>query len=141
VEKQGRYPTKAEKKESMNRRVLDGVPVGILAYHGEEPVAWCSIAPRETYRALGGDETKPDVWSLLCFFVRRSHRGRNLSARLIGEAVGYAGRNGARYVEAYPVDPESPSYRFMGFTGMFEKAGFREVKRAGKRRRVMILAL
>jgi hypothetical protein len=40
-------------------------------------------------------------------------------------------------VEAYPVDADSPSYRFMGFVAPFEKAGFREVGRAGTRRHVM----
>jgi len=46
---------------------------------------------------------------------------------------------GARVVEAYPVAPDSPSYRFMGFVPAFEKAGFREVGRAGSRRHVMRL--
>lgn len=44
-------------------------------------------------------------------------------------------------VEAYPVDPESPSYRFMGFVEMFADAGFREVGMAGRRRHVMQLEL
>jgi hypothetical protein len=44
-------------------------------------------------------------------------------------------------VEAYPVDPDSPSYRFMGFADLFETAGFREVGRAGKRRHVVRLDL
>jgi hypothetical protein len=36
--------------------------------------------------------------------------------------------SGARYVEAYPVEPDSPSYRFMGFKTTFEKAGVIEKK-------------
>lgn len=35
------------------------------------------------------------------------------------------------------MEPDSPSYRFMGFVPVFEKAGFREVGRAGTRRHVM----
>ena len=40
-------------------------------------------------------------------------------------------------MEAYPVDEDSPSYRFMGFVPMFEEAGFREIGREGMRRHVM----
>jgi hypothetical protein len=40
-------------------------------------------------------------------------------------------------VEAYPVVPDSPSYRFMGFVETFKKAGFIETGRVGKRRHVM----
>nr|PZN92019.1 MAG: acetyltransferase [bacterium] len=44
-------------------------------------------------------------------------------------------------MEFHPVDPDSPSYRFMGFVRFFEAAGFREVGRAGSRRHVMRLDL
>jgi hypothetical protein len=44
---------------------------------------------------------------------------------------------GAKYLEAYPVKPDSPSYRFMGFIQTFEKAAFSFVKKAGTRRHVM----
>jgi hypothetical protein len=49
--------------------------------------------------------------------------------------------NGAKYIEAYPVAPDSPSYWFMGFVPTFEKAGFHFVKSAGTRRNVMIFAI
>ena len=48
---------------------------------------------------------------------------------------------GATVVEAYPVAPDSPSYRFMGFVPVFEAAGFREVGRAGIRGHVMRLGV
>lgn len=46
-------PGKAGKKASMKRRIDEGIPVGLLAYHDNEPIAWCSIAPREIYKPLG----------------------------------------------------------------------------------------
>jgi hypothetical protein len=49
--------------------------------------------------------------------------------------------SGARYVEAYPVEPDSPSYRFMGFKTTFEKAGFKFIKIKGKLRNVMLYEL
>ena len=48
---------------------------------------------------------------------------------------------GAKYIEAYPVEPDSPSYRFMGFIKTFEKAGFNFVKKVGTRRHVMTYKL
>ena len=86
-------------------------------------------------------ESDDAVWSVVCFFVSRSRRGEGLAHRLLEAAVAYAAARGARVVEAYPVAPDSPSYRFMGLTSWFEAAGFRRVGTAGSRRHVMRLAL
>ena len=125
----------------MNARIDRGVPVGLLAYGGDTPVAWVSIAPQETYRALGGPEPKPGetIWSLACFYVSRSYRGQGLSHELIAAAVDHARENGATHVEAYPVNAAAPSYRFIGFVPVFAAAGFTEIGRAGTRRHVMRL--
>ena len=131
----------------MKRIVDGGTPIGILAYDGTQPVAWCSIAPRETYlsRSLGREDypgvPEEKVWSLVCFFVPRRLRRLGIMKQLLNEAVKVAGKRGARVVEAYPVDPDSPSYRFMGFVSKFERAGFVETGRAGKRRHIMHLML
>ncbi len=133
------------RKKAMKRIVDSGTPIGILAYDGKKPIAWCSIAPRHTYLPLGGEEY-PDVpedkvWSLVCFFVPRKLRGQGIMKQLLSEAIKIARKRGARVIEAYPVDPDSPSYRFMGFVSKFERAGFVETGRAGKRRHVMHLVL
>ncbi|HET9949577.1 MAG TPA: GNAT family N-acetyltransferase [Longimicrobiales bacterium] len=134
-----------DRKAAMRERVLGGVPVGLLGYVDGEPVAWCSVAPRDTYRPLGGVSTSAAedaaTWSIVCFFVRREHRKRGMLRELLEAAVEHARRRGARVVEAYPVDPDSPSYRFMGFVSAFADAGFREVGMAGTRRHVMRLEL
>ena len=132
---------KAWKKNYMKTRVENGVPVGLLGYSGEVPVAWCSVAPRETYRNLGGTHTDGPTWSLACFFVKKEFRGMGFTRKLINEAKKYARENGARYLEAYPVSPESPSYRFMGFVQVFEELGFRYIKMAGTKRHVMMAGL
>ena len=103
------------RKNYIKERVWSGIPIGILALSGNNAVAWCSIAPRDTHRRLV-----------------------NI---LIEEAKQYARNNGAGIVEAYPVREDSPSYRFMGFIRSFEKAGFEYVKKAGSRRHVMIFKL
>jgi predicted GNAT family acetyltransferase len=129
------------KKQVMTGLIEAGTPVGILAYLENEPVGWCSVAPRETYRKLSPqqDDSEPGVWSIACFYVPRARRGQGLGRALLDEAVRHAFANGARVVEACPVDRTSPSYRFMGFREMFAAAGFRETGRAGSRRHVMRL--
>ena len=46
--------SKENKKSAIKTMVQDNVSIGILGYAGDEPVAWCSIAPRSSYRDLGG---------------------------------------------------------------------------------------
>jgi GNAT superfamily N-acetyltransferase len=127
------------RKAALKHRVDEGTPIGIVGYQGQEPVAWCSIAPRTTYQRLGGieDEAQENVWGLACFFVVRRLRGLGITKQLIDAAVTHAKQKGATIVEAYPVDRDSPSYRFMGFVESFKDAGFDEVGRAGTRRHVM----
>jgi hypothetical protein len=76
-----------DRKAAMRRNVCEGIPIGLLGYSDGEPVAWCSIAPRTTYRNLGGptstSESPEEVWSLVCFFIRREFRGKGLTNRVI----------------------------------------------------------
>lgn len=133
------------RKAAIHSRVRNGIPIGLLGYLAEEPVAWCSIAPRATYRPLGGPDDFGDaphaVWSLACFFIRRDLRKKGVGGELLEAAIAHARRKGGKVVEAYPVDPDSPSYRFMGFVSLFERAGFKAIGRAGTRRHVMRLSL
>lgn len=128
----------ATKRAELERTVLGDTPVGILAYVEGEPVAWCSVAPRETYRNMGGDEypAGTNVWAVVCFFARRTQRGQGITARLLDAACAEAAAAGADVIEGYPVDPDSPSYQFMGRLPTFLAAGFEETGRVGKRRHV-----
>jgi GNAT superfamily N-acetyltransferase len=133
-------PASAKKLE-MKRRISSGEPVGLLGYFESEPVAWCSIAPRDTYRAsmsdvIPGDE-KQKVWSIVCFFVSRPFRGQGMFQQLISAAQEHAAKNGATLLEGYPVDPDAPSYRFGGYVSAFEQAGYSRVGRKGARRHIV----
>jgi len=141
LKKKATKPTKKEKKASIELNIKKNSPIGIIAYSNNEPMAWCSIAPRDTYRNLGGDETINNVWSLVCFFIKRPFRNNGISKLLLAEAINYAANNGAEYIEAYPVEFNSPSYRFMGFIQTFKKANFKFIKKTGTRRNVMLLKL
>ena len=68
-------------------------------------------------------------------------RNQGLTSQLLDAAIQYAKESGARHLEAYPVASDSPTYRYMGVMPLFEKSGFKFVKKAGKRRNVMILKL
>jgi len=128
---------KTDKKKSIIKYINNKIPIGLLCYNNNEAIGWCSIAPRESYRELSGDNTLENVWSLVCFFIKKEFRQKRLTEDLIKEATKFAKENGAKYLEAYPVDPESPSYRFMGFKPTFEKLDFEFKHKAGQRRYVM----
>lgn len=131
------------RREAMAARVETGTPVGLLAYLDSDPVAWCSVGPRETFRPLGGIDHPPavTVWSVVCFYVQRQYRRQGISEVLLRAAIASARAHGANILEATPVDPDSPGYHFMGFRDLYLGAGFVEVGTAGTRRHVMELAL
>jgi len=133
------------------RRLVDaGEPVGLLGYHGAEPVGWCAVAPRQAYQRIQRSPTlKPDrpdgagVWSVPCFFIRRDHRGGGVTGALLSAAVRYASDQGATIVEGYPVDTtagRSPSATelYTDTVGLFTRAGFTVHKRPASGRRVVM---
>ncbi len=137
----GSIPGKAGKKAAMKARVDAGVPIGLLAYFEGKPIGWCSVAPRDTYKRLGGDESRQGVWSIACFFIKRPFRKQGVSRALLDAAIAYAKQNKANYLEAYPPAADSPSYQYMGSRSAFEQSGFEFVKMAGSRRHVMLLCI
>jgi GNAT superfamily N-acetyltransferase len=144
ADKEERKAPGPKRKPMMMKRIAEGVPVGILGYDKGKPVAWVSIAPKETYRnGLGGPETEDGdkIWSLVCMFLKKDHRGGGIAHQLIDAAVKQAKKRGATMVEAYPVDPDSPSYRYMGFVPAYVEAGFKRVGSEGSRRHVVRLTL
>ena len=129
------------KKHEMQQRIQGGEPVGILGYVNDDPIAWCSVSPRETYRStmadvLAGDDNE-NIWSIVCFFVMGNFRGNGLMTRLMEAAEIHAAQSGATVLEGYPVDPNSPSYRFGGFLSAFEERGYEKIGRKGSRRYVV----
>lgn len=139
TQQEGRSTAGRERKPFILKRISEGTPVGLLGYDGLRPVAWVSVAPRDTHLRLNGPEARQGevIWSLTCMFVPRKLRGNGIAHTLIAAAEDYARQSGASLLEAYPVAPEAPSYRFMGFVPAFERAGFDNLGMTGKRRHVM----
>jgi len=140
----------AQKGEG-NKRALKGIvnagkKPGIIAYAGKEAIAWCAVAPRETYvgletsRLLKPVDDKP-VWSISCLFVKRPYRRQGVSAQLLKAAVDFAVKQGATVVEGYPVEPSMDKmpdpFLWHGLPSAFKAAGFKEVLRRSKARPIM----
>jgi GNAT superfamily N-acetyltransferase len=127
----------AENKRAMKALVDRGSVPGLIGYEDGVPVAWVSLGPREDYPKLRRSPVmKPvddrPVWSIVCFFVDRSVRGKGSAERMLRAAVDHARSHGARLVEAYPVDAQEqkdPDVMFFGAKSMYDRAGFREVAR------------
>jgi GNAT superfamily N-acetyltransferase len=132
--------------QAMQAIVDSGEVPGLLAYIGESPVAWVSVAPREAFPSLDRSpvlkriDDQP-VWSVVCFFIARKYRRQGLSLSLLQAAVEYARRQGARIVEGYPIEPKKDSapdiYAFTGLAATFRKAGFVEAARRSETRPIM----
>jgi Acetyltransferase (GNAT) family len=134
--------TKEGRVDALEALVREGTPVGVLGYLEQEPVGWCSVAPREThaglerYRALPRIDDAP-VWSVVCFFVSTRVRRSGATRGLLRAAVDYAAAQGATIVEGYPVEPCARLYTYMGSPATFRAVGFRDVTPRGQARTVM----
>jgi len=133
-------------KRALKKIVDSGEIPGLLAYASGQPVAWCSVAPRETYPVLERSRTlkrvdDQPVWSVVCFFVAKTFRGKGVMAKLLKAAVEYSKMQGARIVEGYPVEPKKTivpdGSAFTGLASTFRKAGFMEVLRRSETRPIM----
>ncbi len=77
------------------------------------------------------------MWSVTCFYVPETQRGKGLMKGLLRAAVQYALRAGAQIVEGYPVTPEFFGDGAAGSVPIFEAAGFVEVASVNPVQRVM----
>lgn len=133
-------------KQALKEIVAGGRKPGIIAYRGKEPIGWCAVAPRADYiilersRILKPVDERP-VWSISCLFVKKPFRRQGVSARLLRAAVEFAGKQGARIVEGYPVEPSMEKmpdpFLWHGTPPAFIAAGFREVLRRSRSRPIM----
>ena len=144
-----REATPAARKAALRAWVRSGTEPGLLAYRRGEPVAWCALAPRDEYAALGASpKLKPigdsaGVWSITCYYVPKEHRRTGLMTALLAAAARHARRKGARVLEGYPVLADSLT-GCVGYTGLvpaYKKAGFRTVASPSRSMRVMHKAL
>jgi len=140
----------ATNKRRLHALVMSGTPPGLIGYLRGEPVAWCSLAPRESFERLERSRVmKPvdeqPVWSIVCLMVRKDMRGKGFSRAMIEGAAAFAKKHGATIVEAYPTEPGAKrmadTFAWMGLASAYRAAGFEEVARRSKTRPVLRRAL
>lgn len=126
-------------KDHIKGRIDAGPPPGLLAVRDGVADGWMQIGPRHDVpewnnagRASAptepGDAADAGVWAISCFFVRTRARGHGLTHALVAGGIEHARRNGARRLEACPIDNSRDSRSlglFVGSTRVFENAGFR----------------
>jgi predicted GNAT family acetyltransferase len=143
----------AKAKRLFRQRVMEGPPPGVVAFDGDEAVGWLQIGPRadtpqwnSTRRATAplkeSDGEDERVWGATCFFIKSSARGQGVMAALLKGGVRFAKANGARVVEACPIDGKAGNVdAYVGLMPVFERAKFKEVARRKDNRPLMRLAL
>ena len=75
-------------KKLMHQLVKGGEEIGILMYFNDNPIGWCSVAPREKFIRLDNSRIlKPvdnkNVWSIVCFFIDKKYRRKGYSVNLL----------------------------------------------------------
>ena len=136
-------------KQELHALVSSGVIPGLVGYADRTPIGWISLGPRGDYLKLERSRVmKPvddtPVWSIVCTFVAKVHRGHGYQRKLLEGAIDFARDQGVRMLEAYPVDKPERShddFMFFGSRSLYERAGFREVARRSPTRVVMRRAL
>jgi len=119
------------------RIIAEGRVPGLMAVDAttRAPLGWVSVAPRPEFgRVMRSPLLDPaaredeGVWSVVCFWVPRAHRGRGVARSLLDGAVRYALEQGAASIEGYPVDTEGErrpaSNIYTGTLELFARAGF-----------------
>lgn len=136
-----------EKNKAAFKQIVDSNEMpGILAYDQEKPVGWVSVAPRSGFFKLERSRIlkrvdEEMVWSIVCFYIARAYRRRGMMTGLIKAAVDFAANNGAKIVEAYPIQPKKDTYpavyAYTGLASAFIQAGFEEVLRRTETRPIL----
>lgn len=147
--------TRADNRRGLQALAGGDPAPGLVAYDADRAVGWISLGPRESYdrltsaKLLAPVDERP-VWSIVCFVVSRSARGRGVAAAMLDAGVDYARKHGATTLEAYPVAAERGKvpapHAFHGVQSMFENAGFgvvevRQWNKASPPRPIMRLEL
>jgi GNAT superfamily N-acetyltransferase len=135
-----------EKRDRFRAIVAAGPPPGVLAYEGGRAVGWCAVGPRNTLprmnrsRVAAPLETVEGVWAVNCFYIRAGHRGAGLMRVLLDGALRFAAGEGARVVEACPIEPRRKliwGEGYHGIASVFRAAGVEEVARRSATRPLM----
>ncbi|MBS1911988.1 MAG: GNAT family N-acetyltransferase [Bacteroidetes bacterium] len=122
--------TAEQNRSDVGAVICRGEMKGLLAYLGNEVVAWCHAAPRLSLPALANDPDLPSdnlevTGSIVCFLVAPQYRRRGIARALLDGACDYLARMGMQYAEAYPLTGETRSAaNYHGPEEMYRAARF-----------------
>lgn len=142
-------------KRLFKKRVKQGPPPGVVAFDGDDAVGWLQIGPRvdapqwNTPKRVSAPLKESDaederIWAATCFFVKPGHRRQGISDALLKAGIALAKANGARALEACPIETEGRMDNvslYVGHVSVFKRAKFKEVARRKDNRPLMRLAL
>jgi GNAT superfamily N-acetyltransferase len=130
------------------RRVREGRAHAALVYDGSTCVGWCQFGPTgelpriKHKQAYTEGVTRLPEWRITCFFVDRDYRNQGVAVAALRGALQEIRRLGGGSVESYPEDVRgrsvSNSFLYNGTVAMFEKHGFRRIRRLGKNHWVVL---
>lgn len=128
------------RREAMKKLARRRRAPGLLAFEGDQPVAWIAIAPRSELGRVDRSRATPrvddeEVWVIPCITVLKAERGRGIALALIEAAVTFAIEQGAPAIEAYPragAKRTGDDNVFFGTEPLFRRAGFRVIRKALK---------
>ncbi|CAL9621691.1 hypothetical protein SUDANB6_05878 [Streptomyces sp. enrichment culture] len=136
-----------ERKDRLRGLVEAGERVGVLGFVDGVPAGWIGVGPRQGFPRLRGSRAaKPlpgddpeRIWSVVCLYVAREHRGRGMAKALIDGAVRWARDEKADAIEAYPEDDRDPvagidRSSFHGRVSTFQSCGFTVIEPRLQRR-------
>lgn len=144
----GGYEDERDNRDRFADIAYEGPPPGLMGYVDDEPVGWVQVGPRNDFPTLGRSRLfKPvddlNPWTINCFVVHPDRRRLGVGKGLLEAAIDYATNQGAKVIEAYPVDGERQSVvdYFTGTLPMFSEHGFVEVIRRNDTRPIVRLTL
>lgn len=144
----GGYPDQRDNRDRFIEIISGGPPPGLIGYVDDEPLGWVQVGPRVDFPTIERSRLLKSVddidpWAINCFVVKPGFRSQGIGRGLLHAAIEYAGSQGARVIEAYPVDGhrESVVDYFTGTLGMFAERGFTEVLRRNDTRPIVRLTL
>lgn len=137
------WDTRKKENPMLNRQiVLDkvktGFHVGVLAYSGNDLLAWISVGPLTDYywtwkRMIHVGEDAKNIAGITCFTVAPKFRGQGLQAIILEQLIEYGKKVGWSAIEAYPFDQSAIEKHkehvlWPGLTKGFEEAGFERIE-------------
>lgn len=126
----------------VNRKIVyekmrSGFHVGVLAYKGDELLAWISIGPLTDFywtwkRVVQVGEKSNSVAAITCFTIISDKRGQGLQAEVLNALKAYGHEQGWKAIEGYPFDESALEKHkqdviWPGLAKGFSKAGFERI--------------